>query len=549
MMKILKLPFHPILFSSFPIIYLFARNIVFIRLADTVRSFILFAGFAIFFLIGFRLITKNWEKAALICSLLIALFFYYGQLASALDGLFTQFGKITVNISVLGWIGLFLFLALTFLIVNAKRTNSVTVFLNVVGILLIGFQFIAIIVRIKSVQGTNSPSIKAQISRIRGDASAENGLSQTTPTEYPDIYYIILDSYERGDKLAQYYGYDNTPFIEALRDRKFYIASFSRSNFLSTTFSLNSALNMIYFNDFPKEIIRSARYNLQTNYVTDFLREYGYQIIVFDSGTGDSNNQYADLFLSPESTHQIKKTELNPFETLLIQTSGGLFFGGINHQAGSPDTVSEALVGLINQDLKVRRDRIQFSLTHLPDFVSQEGRHFIFVHIYLPHAPFLFGAGGEPLQYKTSPGMDWYVPDPDEYIAQYTDQINYLNQAILTPIDKILDETNRPVVIVLQSDHGDGKYLNWDVPTAQGVDIRSATLSAIYFSDHRYDSLYQSLTTVNTFRIVFNHWFGTQYPLLPDKVFFHKHPLSIFSIDNTQFVDSCDHFNLCLPSR
>ena len=56
------------------------------------------------------------------------------------------------------------------------------------------------------------------------------------------------------------------------------------------------------------------------------------------------------------------------------------------------------------------------------------------------------------------------------------------------------------------------------------------------------------MTPVNTFRVVLNHWYGTQYPLLIDKVFFHEHPIDSGINEKPEFLDVCDHFNICLPA-
>jgi hypothetical protein len=122
-----------------------------------------------------------------------------------------------------------------------------------------------------------------------------------------------------------------------------------------------------------------------------------------------------------------------------------------------------------------------------------------------------------------------------------------LNHTVLETIDEILNNPERPVVIVLQSDHGDEKYLDWDHPTADGVNVRSGILNAIYFSDTSYDELYPTMTPVNTFRVILNHWFGTQYPLLADKVFFHEHSLSTPFNKKPNFIDACSEFGICLP--
>ena len=57
------------------------------------------------------------------------------------------------------------------------------------------------------------------------------------------------------------------------------------------------------------------------------------------------------------------------------------------------------------------------------------------------------------------------------------------------------------------------------------------------------------MTPVNTFRVILKHWFGTQYPLLPDRVYYHEHPLSTPIQGVPEFADSCPRFDICLPDR
>ena len=117
----------------------------------------------------------------------------------------------------------------------------------------------------------------------------------------------------------------------------------------------------------------------------------------------------------------------------------------------------------------------------------------------------------------------------------------------LEMIDTVLRKASRPVIIVLQSDHGDEFFLDYEKPDELGVHVRSAILNTIYFSDGEYNQLYPTLTPVNTFRVVINHWFGTNYPDLPDRVFFHEHPLSTPRNEIPEFIDACSEFNICIP--
>ena len=60
----------------------------------------------------------------------------------------------------------------------------------------------------------------------------------------PDVYYVILDRYANSWTLANLYGYDNTPFLEALRERGFYVADEAWANYFKTAFSVSSSLDM-----------------------------------------------------------------------------------------------------------------------------------------------------------------------------------------------------------------------------------------------------------------------------------------------------------------
>ena len=62
----------------------------------------------------------------------------------------------------------------------------------------------------------------------------------------PDIYFIVLDGYARADILDEYYGFDNSPFLDGLRARGFQVSDASRSNFYWTFLSVGSSLNLDY---------------------------------------------------------------------------------------------------------------------------------------------------------------------------------------------------------------------------------------------------------------------------------------------------------------
>ena len=68
----------------------------------------------------------------------------------------------------------------------------------------------------------------------------------------------------------------------------------------------------------------------------------------------------------------------------------------------------------------------------------------------------------------------------EEYVAGYRDQLQYTNTLILEQIDQLLVDPPRPLLIVLQGDHGPGSQLDWDNPQGSYLPERMGILNAYY---------------------------------------------------------------------
>ncbi len=232
------IPFHPLLFALYAPIALLASNILQIRPVDSIRSIVVFFFLGAFVYLLFRIILKDWTRAAMFSSVLILLFISYGQVYTALN-------PVVILGDILGrhrylvpaWI---VISALAFWGVSRLRRNLVTI-TNVMNIISIALIILPVYQLISNTIMTlrNEKTNAASVSTI-----TLNG--QNTTTEKPDVYYIILDMYGRDDVLQDRFQYDNSEFLTSLEELGFVVARCSVSNYNMTELSLASSFNMNY---------------------------------------------------------------------------------------------------------------------------------------------------------------------------------------------------------------------------------------------------------------------------------------------------------------
>ena len=120
---------------------------------------------------------------------------------------------------------------------------------------------------------------------------------------------------------------------------------------------------------------------------------------------------------------------------------------------------------------------------------------------------------------KDIPFRDKYATY-EEYLEGYRNQIFYINKLMLAAVDGILAQSQSPPIIIIQSDHGSGAYLNWSSHENNDcLKERASNFVAIFTPDSRV-IFYDTITPVNIFRIIFNSYFDTNLELQPDKTFF-----------------------------
>ncbi len=351
---------------------------------------------------------------------------------------------------------------------------------------------------------------------VANPASASAPLADAvlSDEEKPDFYYIILDGYARSDTLMQLYSFDNTPFLSFLKDQSFAIQPECQSNYILTSLSLSSSLNMDYLqNALPAGAdSRDAQLTLsrmiRDNAVWRILKRLGYQTVAFDTGYRTTELRNADYFLKAP-LHAI-----NPLEALLLETSGFAAY----------QELAEAIhLPYVFPGYESHRERVTSILDMLPGAAEIPGPKYVFAHIVLPHPPFIFDEGGgsitPPFRYTLMDG-DAFPGTEEQYIQGYVAQLKYLNHRLQELIPELQSRSHRPTIIILQGDHGPGMQLSYDSAQDSNLEERLRILCAVYSSDAEITESELPLTPVNLFRVLFNQAFQIDYALLPDRSYY-----------------------------
>jgi hypothetical protein len=482
-------PWYPIAISVYPVQALFTTNTGEIQPNAVVRPLLASVLFGVFLFFIVWLFARQVHKAAFLTTLWLSLFFTFGHAYIYIDEKFPK-SNYTPWLAI-GWIFLFA-LALVWTTRPKLTFISSTSTLNTVALALL----------VMSV-GQISLGVGPRSAHALGADNAPVDPSLVAPANPPDVYYFILDSYGRDDVLDLAYDYDNTEFLNALKERGFYVGTCSQSNYVRTEISLASSLNMMYLPELddefkPESTARRTLWNSLKHSAVRFNFEgLGYKTINFATGFAWNELDDADIFIAPPPF----TSGLSEFEGLFLRTTFARYaqdFGWVD-----PD----AVMG------QAFRDRFNNIFNNMDDLANMPEPTFAYVHVISPHPPFVFDPEGNP----TYPPDFWNEQRQYPYAMYakgYTNQLTYLNKKTLEAIDILLAESETPPIIIIQGDHG---------PWMQPKDRRMWILNAYYLPEHN-DELYPTITPVNTFRLVFNAYFGGNYDMLKDISYFSPVP-------------------------
>jgi len=163
---------------------------------------------------------------------------------------------------------------------------------------------------------------------------------------------------------------------------------------------------------------------------------------------------------------------------------------------------------------------------------------YVFAHIVSPHPPYIFGRDGALPDAYFSENNSWETENIDAYLAQ----LEYLNDRVKEVVSVIL-EADENSIFVLQSDHGSAFKSpgeDWSDPTQDFVRERSLILSATRLPKSYDNQLYPTMSSVNTYRTMFNSVFEDRFEILQDQTYFSSYYSKSEFIDVTTILPASD---------
>ena len=505
---------HPFLFATNPVLALFATNASMLSIDQIVIPIVTILISVTFLYSLLNFILKDKHKAGIILSLFTFLFFSYGHFCKLLIKFELVIKGFTVDAFVIVFIlSGFVFVLGTYLFLKTqKNLRSFTKFLNALAISFVLMSLIQI-----TVFKYNTLDNSSKMKEFESTTVDFSKISYT-----PNIYYIILDGYARSDVLKELFDFDNKTFLDYLTNKGFYIANKSVANYCQTILSLPSSMNSTYLNkhvlkiDRKNKDLRWLRKLLNYNHTFKFLKQYNYKTISFDtSGWHLVKLDNSDTFYCLPGLSLFKNKLLNSTPLLIITS---IFYSLEKHL------------------YDIHRHKIEFALNKIEDLSKDKGPYFVYAHLLIPHQPFIFGKNGEAITPKGK-GFSvwcWDTEFRNTYKKNYLNQLKYTNKRVRKLVDVILANSDKPPIIILQSDHGSALKLDpYNIYKTNLIE-RMGILNAYYLPKGGKKKLYSSITPVNTFRVIFNHYFNGNYQLLKDRSYFSNWE------DKLKFIDVSD---------
>lgn len=360
-----------------------------------------------------------------------------------------------------------------------KNLLNLNFYLNIVTLLYLGYGIMQMATVIKNNNKFPHNSFEPAVSNINLNFDK---FSLPNTNKLPDIYYIVMDSYTSSNSLKKYWGFNNNAFVNSLREKGFYIAGQSRTFQIGTPYSISSALNMTNEKklfatreDFQFEMVKN-------NIVVKYLRSRGYDIVNLSIFDLPGKERFYSFY--NEYTKYSNLQKLFMYSAVFVALNRLKY---INYYPVTLDILSR--------------------LKELPAAKAGKPR-FIYAHVMLPHSYYYFDRNANIIPWFKRIHSHSYIEKNKE---AYLEQLIGANKMMIAVVDSILSKSENPPVIVIQGDHGFRFLENSD----KHIEAHSI-FNAYHFPGGCEKFLYDSISPFNTFKVIFNCYFGENLNLLTE---------------------------------
>jgi hypothetical protein len=315
----------------------------------------------------------------------------------------------------------------------------------------------------------------------------------------PDIYLIIADEYADSLSLHQVFGFNNSHFQTALRNRGFHIVQDSRSNYNFTPFSVASLFQMNYLTGIKghnQNLSDKTRcYELINNSpLWGFLRQEGYEV------KNHSIFSLANIPTEAPQNYVLVGKNILESQTFLSRLSKDLGY----HLVTTLKLKSE--MHRYAYSLYRCNQLLLDRLVKEPAQVSAKPK-FVYAHISMPHYPYYFRKNGK--------------PNPIEFLQEgqqvrkkeYVDYLQFSNGLYLEAIDQILLKSKQPPIIIFMGDHGFREFTDGFEKNAP---FYYMNINAVLLPESQRKEFYKGISIVNQMRALLNTQFEQRLPYLKD---------------------------------
>ncbi len=391
-------------------------------------------------------------------------------------------------------------------IIKSKTISSQTVFfVNLAVVCLITTEVVMVFL--------NAQELKRTKNLIYPDKTlSQQFVSPNLPdSAKPDIYFFVFDEYTNNETLQKLWNYNNDTITNWLLSSGFHLPAKPSANYSFTIYSVSSTFNMNYIDPkkgsdgtIPLNVLQ-ANESLSDNETFNILKKENYDIhflAPFDNKIETTPTHFFDYI----SNKQIQAQTLPGVfaESELWSSIAAKFFNG--------EDKSSLYAKSLQEKYQIIRSTVE-KIKSTTDSNVNRKPHFVYGHLMVPHEPHMFDKAGKFLTY-------------DEYLKSnafntYTPQITYGNSLMKEIVSYIKQHNKRNTIIIIEGDHGFRGFIE------DGIDWFNRTpdslkryflpnFNAVYFPDGNYSKIYDHISPINTFRVLFDQFFHQNFPMLKD---------------------------------